>query len=36
MFTTILVPLNGTRQGAKALAYACDLALTHKSELVLL
>ncbi len=36
MFKRILVPLDGTRQSAKALAYARDLALTHGSELVLL
>ena len=36
MFTRIIVPLDGTRQSAKALAYARDLATTHGSELVLL
>lgn len=36
MFAKILVPLDGTRQSTKALAYARDLALTHKSELMLL
>ena len=36
MFTRILVPLDGTRQSAKALAYARDLAQTHRTKLVLL
>ena len=35
MFARILVPLDGTRQSAKALVYARDMAATHGSELVL-
>ena len=36
MFTRIIVPLDGTRQSAKALAHARNMAATHGSELVLL
>ena len=36
MFTRILVPLDGTRQSGKALAYARDMAISHGAELVLL